>query len=45
MCGYTDTDEMWENSLRHQVVVSDDGDDASDAEDGQSDIDGDTYFD
>jgi len=27
MCGYTDTDEMSENSLSHQDVVSDDDSD------------------
>jgi len=30
MCGYTDTDEMSENSLSHQDVVSDDDSDDGD---------------
>jgi len=43
MRGCTDTDEICDNSLSHQDVVSDDdsddGDDASDEEEGHSDID------
>jgi len=49
MCGYTDTDEMCENSLSQNVVSDNDSDDGDmlpmrRSEDGHSGINGDMYF-